>query len=194
MPPRKERIAVVLDTNVIVGYYLSHSPRSANRKVFRLWRDQRKLQLIVNDDVVAEYLEVLSRLDIESLRIQRFAERLRRRETVTSVRLGPHFTTSRDPDDALLLAIAAVGKAQYLVTNDRDLLDLTPSQRRQFKFEIITPQQLLARRQVSTPRLHRFLSFILAMGCMRTYHVFWERDRLGRCFCRWDAYPQDTRN
>lgn len=145
MPPRKERITVVLDTNVIVGYYLSHSPRSASRQVFRLWRDQRKLQLIVSDEVTTEYLEVLDRLQVEPLRIRRFAERLRRRETVTSVRLGQRFTTSRDPDDNLFLATAAVGKAQYLVTNDHDLLDLTPTQRRQFKFEIITSQQLLVR-------------------------------------------------
>ncbi len=143
MPPRKERITVVLNTNVIVGYYLSHSPRSTNKQVFRLWRDQRTLQLIASDDVITEYLEVLERLQIEPQRVRRFAERLRRRETVTRVRLGRRFTTSRDPDDNLFLATAAVGKVQYLVTNDRDLLDLTTHQRRQFKFEIVTPQQLL---------------------------------------------------
>jgi len=143
VPSRKERIAVVLDTNIIVGYYLSRTARSANGQGLRLWRDQRKLQLVVSDDVVAEYLEVLARLQVGRRRIQRFAERLQQRDTVTHVRLGPRFTTSRDPDDNLFLATAAVGKAQYLISNDRDLLDLTLAQRRQFRFKIVTPQTLL---------------------------------------------------
>ena len=62
MPPRKRRIPVVFDTNVIIGFYLSRNSRSANQQVFRLWRDQRTLQLIVSDEMIQEYLEVLSRL------------------------------------------------------------------------------------------------------------------------------------
>jgi putative PIN family toxin of toxin-antitoxin system len=104
-----------------------------------------RLQLVVSDVVVAEYLDVLSRLQIEEQRIKRFAERLQRRDTVTHVSLGSRFTVSRDPDDNLMLATAAVGKVKFLVTNDRDLLDLTTTQRRKFKFEIVKPQEFLAR-------------------------------------------------
>jgi putative PIN family toxin of toxin-antitoxin system len=143
VPPRKERIPVVFDTNIIVGYYLSRSPHSANRHVFRLWRDQRTLQLIVSDALVTEYLEVLARLQIREHRLQRFAHRLQQRPTVTHVRLGTRFRFSRDPDDNLLLGTAAVGKAHYLVTNDGDLLDLTPAQHRALKFAIVTPQAFL---------------------------------------------------
>ena len=145
MPPRKERIAVVLDTNIFVGYYLSRSPQSANARVVRLWRDQRKLQLIISDEVVTEYLEVLQRLHVEGPRIKRFAERLQRRETVTHVRLGSRFASSRDPDDNVMLATAATGKAKFLITNDRDLLDLPEKQRQKFRFEIVRPQEFLKR-------------------------------------------------
>ena len=65
MPSRKERIAVVLDTNVFVGYYLSRSAQSANARVIRLWRNQRKLQLIVSDEVATEYLEILQRDNVK---------------------------------------------------------------------------------------------------------------------------------
>lgn len=144
MPPRKERIAVVLDTNVIVGYYLSQSRRSANTQILRLWRDQRKL-LVVSAEVATEYLEVLSRLQVVENRVKRFAERLQRRGTVTYISLGPRFTASRDPDDNLMLAVATIGRAKFLITNDRDLLDLPIVQRRKFKFEIVRPQEFLAR-------------------------------------------------
>ena len=145
MPPRKERIAVVLDTNVFVGYYLSRAPQSANARVVRLWRDQRKLQLIVSDAIVTEYLEILSRLQVEEQRTNRLAEHLQRRDTVTRVRLGPRLAASRDPDDNTMLATAVVGKAKFLVTNDRDLLDISTAQRRKLKFEIVRPQEFLAR-------------------------------------------------
>lgn len=108
MPARKDRVRVVLDTNVLVGYYLSRSPRSANAQVIRLWRDLRQLQLVVSDPVVEEYLEVLRRLGVEESRVQRFTQRLSGRNTVSHVNLGPRFAASRDPDDNTMLATAHV--------------------------------------------------------------------------------------
>jgi predicted nucleic acid-binding protein len=110
VPPRKERVPVVVDTNIIIGYYLSHSSRSANARIFQLWRDQRRLQLIVSREVVEEYLEVLARVGISQLRIDRFEERLKRRETVTYINLGGRPIESRDPDDNIMLAAALGGK------------------------------------------------------------------------------------
>jgi putative PIN family toxin of toxin-antitoxin system len=142
--PRKDRTPVVLDTNVVIGYYLSTNPQSANAKVYLLWRTRRWLQLIVSDETVTEYLDVLRRLGVSEPRIQRLEERIRRRETVTHVNLGARPTESRDPDDNLMLATASAGKAAYLVTNDRDLLDIPVAGRRKFKFTILTPAQFLA--------------------------------------------------
>lgn len=144
MPPRKDRIPVVLDTNVVLGFYLSRSPGSPNGRVFRLWRDRRKLQLILSRDLINEYLEVLSRLKVAPELVARFAERLNLRSTITLVNLGARPKASRDPDDNFLLATAVAGKASFLITNDRDLLDIPATQRKRFKFEIVTPRQLLA--------------------------------------------------
>ena len=144
MPPRKERIAVVLDTNVVLGYYLSQRPLSTNSRVFRLWRDERKLQLIVSDPIMEEYLEVLVRLKVAEKQIELLADRLRRRRTVTHVQLGARSRASRDPGDNPILATAMAGRAKFLVTNDRDLLDIGPTEKRKFKFEIITPAKFLA--------------------------------------------------
>ena len=145
MPARKHRIPAVLDTNVLIGYYLSRSPRSANAQVVRAWRDQRQVQLILSSEVFEEYLDVLRRLCVEEPRVQRLAERIRRRTTVTVVNLGPRFTMSRAPDDNLMLATSQAGEARYLVTNDHDLLDIPIVQRRLSRFEIVSPQQFLAK-------------------------------------------------
>jgi uncharacterized protein len=145
VPPRKRRIPVVFDTNVIVGFYLSRTPGSANQQAFRLWRDQRKLQLIVSEEILQEYLEVLSRLGVSELLIKRFHERFSHRKTVTHVSLGSRPKVSRDPDDNLMIATARSGKARFLVTNDQDLLDVTAPEQARLRIEIVTPTELLAR-------------------------------------------------
>jgi len=145
VPPRKRRIPVVFDTNVIVGFYLSRAPGSANQQAFRLWRDQRKLQLIVSDEILREYLEVLTRLGVSEPLVIRLEKRLERRTTVTNVRLGSRPKVSRDPDDNLMIATARSGKARFLVTNDRDLLDITAQEQARLRLEIVTPNEFLAR-------------------------------------------------
>lgn len=145
MPPRKNRVVVVLDTNVVVGFYLSRNQASPNAQVFRLWRDRRKLQLILSSELTTEYLEVLPRLGVGEKKVARLAGRLESRETITHVNLGARATESRDPKDNSVLSTAAAGKARFLVTNDRDLLDIPASQRKKFKFEIVTPADLLTR-------------------------------------------------
>ena len=143
MPTRKERIAVVLDTNILIANYLGKNPKSAVKKIFALWRIQRKLQLIVSNETVAEYLEILERLDIPSKRIGAFSERIEKRLTVTKVSLGKIPAESRDADDNLVLATALVGKADFLITNDKDLLDISESDKKKFKFHIVTPTEFL---------------------------------------------------
>lgn len=144
MPPRKRRIPVVFDTNVLVGFYLSHSPTSANQQAFRLWRDQRRIQLIISDDVLREYLEVLARLTIPAPLITRLEERLAQRTTVTHVSLGSRPKVSRDPDDNLMIATARSGKARFIVTNDRDLLEIPAAVQAKLRLKVVTPQELVA--------------------------------------------------
>ena len=144
MPPRKQRIRVVLDTNVLIGSYLSRRPSSPNGQVLKLWRDRRRLQLVLSKEVETEYLEVLSRLGVSEPQIGRLAQRFKRRDTVTFVKLGARTTASHDPGDNLMLATAMAGKARFLITNDRDLLDIAISEKRRFKFAIVTPAEFLS--------------------------------------------------
>lgn len=145
MPRRKDRLPVVLDTNVIANYFLSRRTLSASARIFALWFRQRKLQLIVCDELVAEYLEILSRLRVPDQKIEQFRERLRIRQTVTHINLGARHAISRDPDDDVLLATAAAGHAQFLVTSDHDLLDIPFAQKKRFRFDIVTPAAFLSR-------------------------------------------------
>jgi uncharacterized protein len=140
---RKRRLRVVFDTNVFVAAYLSRKPNSPNAALVRWWRTLRRLELVVCDEVASEYLEILERLGVDSRLIARFDQRLKARETVTWINLGRRVVASRDPDDNVFLSTAQAGRADYLVSNDRDLLDLDERSRKRLKFQIVSPQTLL---------------------------------------------------
>lgn len=144
MPPRKERIHVVLDTNVIIGFYLGdRTSLSVNVAVFRLWLIRRELQLVVSAEMSNEYFQVLERLNIPESRIASFRHQLRERSSVTLVTPGSQPTESPDPDDNMFLAAAIAGKARFLITNDRHLLDIPEHEQRKFRFQILTPKLFL---------------------------------------------------
>ena len=145
MPSRKERIPVVSDTNIVIGYYLSRNSKSAISRVFHLWRDLRKLQFVVSQEMLDEYLEILERISVPKARIEKLKDLLSTSPIVTCVQLGTRPTASRDPDDNIILATAIVGKAKFLITNDRDLLDISEKDKKKFKFEILRPAEFLAR-------------------------------------------------
>lgn len=145
MPSRKERIPVVSDTNIVIGYYLSRNSKSAISRIFHLWRDLRKLQFVISQEMLDEYLEILERISVPKARIEKLKDLLSTSPIVTRVQLGARPTASRDPDDNIILATAIVGKAKFLITNDRDLLDIFDKEKKRFKFEILRPAEFLAR-------------------------------------------------
>jgi putative PIN family toxin of toxin-antitoxin system len=108
----------------------------------RLWRE-RKLQVIVSDEIVDEYIDVLNRLGVSENLVANFSTSIDESGTVTHVNLGKRFTESRDPKDNPFLSTAAAGRAKFLVTSDSDLLDIPESVKRKFKFRILTPKAFL---------------------------------------------------
>jgi putative PIN family toxin of toxin-antitoxin system len=144
MVARKQRIRLVVDTNVFVRAFKSRTHRSANQRVLRLWLFEKRIQLIVSDELVVEYLGVFEELlGMKDELIEEWQRRFGSDSRSTVIRLGRRYTESRDADDNLLLATATAGRAAYLVTNDRDLLDLPASFRRTLRYGIVTPRQFL---------------------------------------------------
>jgi putative PIN family toxin of toxin-antitoxin system len=144
MVSRKRRIPVVLDTNVLVRALKTRSATSPNQRILRLWLLEKKLQLIVSPELVAEYLGVFDEiLELGDDLLVKWRQRWLDDSRSTIVNLGRRFAASRDPDDDLLLATAAAGKADSLVTNDRDLLDLPEEILSSLDFNVVTPSAFL---------------------------------------------------
>jgi len=142
-------VRIVFDTNVLVRNFLTRSRTSSNRIIFRLWWWEKKLQLIVSPETSDEYLEIFSRVArLSAADLAEWREIFAIDGRCTLVNLAQRFTESRDPDDNVFLATAAAGKAEYLITNDRDLLDLPEEFRKTLSFKILTPRQFLQARFV----------------------------------------------
>lgn len=145
MIARKLRIRVVLDTNVFVRNFKSRSKASPNRIIVRQWLIEKRLQLIVSMEVIEEYLEIFDEiLEMEAEVLNEWHTRFYDDPRVTLVNLARRDTASCDPDDNVFLSTARAGKADFLITNDRDLLDLPELDQTALPFTILTPEKFLA--------------------------------------------------
>jgi putative PIN family toxin of toxin-antitoxin system len=118
------RYSVVIDTVVFVRSLLN--PYSFSGKLIFVHADD--YQLILSTPIVREILEVLNRPEITSkirfvagMDTRRVLDLLSQAELVELSDIGQ---VSRDPKDDKFLATAIAGEADYVVSEDRDLLDL----------------------------------------------------------------------
>ena len=116
--------SVVIDTVVFVRSLLN--PHSAPGRVIFAHADEYRL--ILSAPIVREILEVLQRPEITSkirfvagMDTRRVLDLLSQAEIVE---LSSIPQVSRDPKDDKFLATAVAGEADYVISEDRDLLDL----------------------------------------------------------------------
>jgi len=126
---------VVIDTNVMVSALLKST--GAPSKILDSWV-QGRFVLIVSQEILDEYFEVLVRKAIEpdlvgvlSRRMTRYAHLVRPKERLNVV--------EQDASDNKFLECALEAYAEYIVSGDRHLLDL----KRFGETEIVTPSRFL---------------------------------------------------
>ncbi len=134
---------IVIDVNVYVSgtIFTENTPA----KVIDAWRTGRA-EVVISDEILNElhrtiYLPKLFRyfrLPSDERR-QHLLDDLRRAAIHVSSTLK-FSVVERDPDDNRVLEAAVAGEADYVVTGDKDLLEL-----RQFRgIQIMTPAQFVA--------------------------------------------------
>ena len=116
--------AVVLDTNIVLSTLVFASGRLTELRL--AWQNGR-IKPLASQPTAGELVRVLgypkfklSAADQEEL----LADYLPYCRTVRMPARMPKLPVCRDPNDQMFLDLAAVGKADFLVTGDRDLLAL----------------------------------------------------------------------
>jgi len=115
---------VVLDTVVFVRGLIN--PHAACGEL--VFGYAARYRLFLSHPVLAEYLEVLARPELTA-KFKTLAERSPRHllaliAQAEAVTIGRIPSASRDAKDNMFLATASAAEAEYLVSEDRDLLDL----------------------------------------------------------------------
>jgi len=120
-------LRVVIDTNVLISgsFGIQNSPSA---KILRAVRD-KKIILVISPMILEEVREVINRERIVKLtkmtikERKEFLDKLIERSDITA---GKQLTqiAGRDVKDDKFLACAIEGKADYIVSGDRDLLTL----------------------------------------------------------------------
>lgn len=114
---------IVLDTNVVVsGVLFGGIPRQA----LDFWK-MDTYELICSPEIVDEYEDILNRM-LKKVKtpseylVEDFLGLIVKNATL----LHPHHNEriSRDPDDDMFINCALSGRAVYIVSGDRDLLDI----------------------------------------------------------------------
>lgn len=112
---------VVLDTNVIISAFFW---KGHPRKVYDLARE-RKIIMLISRDAENEFIRVLgySKFGLAPKEILPFVKNLRSNTELvqTSSKLS---IVVADPTDNIFLECAIDGKADYIVSGDRHLLDI----------------------------------------------------------------------
>ena len=129
-----KKVSVVLDTNILIS---SIGFGGKPRKILNLALE-RKLQVISSPILLAELDDVISKkfpLLAESLK--KIHKHLNKRLKIVNPKKSLHIV--RDEPDNRVLEAALQGKCQYIVTGDRDLLDIGTYG----KIKIVTPNDFL---------------------------------------------------
>lgn len=124
---------VIIDTNIFIsGILFSGNPK----KVIELFRDG-KLELLLSPELEAEILRKITAFEVDSDLIADLKFVLEE-NSIKIIPLKP-VKICRDPKDNMILALAQAGKADIIITGDKDLLILS----RFGRALILAPKQFL---------------------------------------------------
>jgi len=134
---------VVIDTNVLISRFLS--PTGIPAKLVQMWQHDAAFDVVVSQAVLQEYEAALTYPHIQA------RHRLTQEEITTFLTFFSQLALlvtprdnlpvlASDPDDTIFPATALAGNAEYLVSGDRDLLEIKIYQ----GIRILTPATFLA--------------------------------------------------
>ena len=127
---------VVVDTNVLVsGVFFGGMPS----RILEAWR-AGKIDLVVSPDILEEYRRIGDRLEAQFADVTLapfIALLVMTAEIIESPDLPEQ--VSRDPDDDKFIACALAGDCQFIISGDKDLLELSGYQ----GVRIVAPREFL---------------------------------------------------
>ncbi len=131
---------ITVDTNILISATFWNG--ASNKLIQKA--ESKKIQLILSNEIIDEYIDVLNYKDIrdkikdKKLEIKRTIEKIKSISKIIKIKENIDII-KEDPDDNKILECAKAGKVDYIVSNDNHLLKLK-------KFDgipIVKPEDLI---------------------------------------------------
>jgi putative PIN family toxin of toxin-antitoxin system len=119
--PRKKTIRLVIDTNLWISFIIS-------KKL--MWLDtllyENKARILFSKELIEEINETIKKPKLKKyFKGNAIEEMLIAFDTyIDLIEVTSKINICRDPNDNFLLALSKDGKANYLITGDKDLLEI----------------------------------------------------------------------
>lgn len=119
--PNLLALRIIFDTNIWISYLIGKSLSQITEAIFT-----NRIRILYSDELMDELVTTLRRPKfqryITSYQIEKVVQLLQSKGILIEVKEVP--PVCRDPKDDFLLALARYGRADYLVSGDKDLLDI----------------------------------------------------------------------
>lgn len=115
----KKKIRIILDTNIWISFLISKSVKGIDMLIFN-----DEAVLLFSDELMTEFIDVANREKLKPYFKKEYLFFLIDliEEYGEIVKVKSKVDICRDKKDNFLLALAKDGKADYLITGDKDLL------------------------------------------------------------------------
>lgn len=119
--PKSKPVKLIIDTNLWICFISSNKQNLIEPFLFR-----KEARLIFSTELIAEIQQIIEKLKLKKY----FGANALEEMLITfdpfidPIEVESNITICRDPKDNFLLALAKDGKPDYLLTGDKDLLEL----------------------------------------------------------------------
>src|ERR1035437_981353 len=119
--PKSRPLKLIIDTNLWISFIISHKQDQLDTLLF-----DKKARLLFSTELIDEIQQTIIKPKLKKyFGTNAFQAMFSTFEPfIDLIEVEITITVCRDPKDNFLLALAKDGKADYLLTGDKDLLDL----------------------------------------------------------------------
>lgn len=135
-----KKINIVIDTNVLICIALSNNPQSIANL---LWKKllSNNYEILTSEEQIREFKDVILREKFDYISLELRISLLEKfLELSKWVNVCSHVEDCRDTNDNYLLNLSIDGAADYLISQDKDLLVLKPKYK---NTQIVDPREFL---------------------------------------------------
>lgn len=119
--PKNKSLKIIIDTNLWIIFIISDKLKNLDELLF-----SKKIKLMFSEELVLELQHTFRKPKLEKYFVNTTVEHILEifEDYIELIEVQSEISICRDPYDNFLLGLAKDSKADYLITGDKDLLEI----------------------------------------------------------------------